>query len=688
MQTTVHMDYETRSELDLSEVGTVRYAKHPSTRVILCAWAVDDEPVQQWCPQIQSMPARLKRLMQDDSVRFSAHNYRFERNITKYCLGIDIRIRRWSDTMIMAYRLSLPGSLGELGEVVNVEEAKKDKRGSRLISLFCSPRTATQRAKNPEWVWNDSTTHPAEWAEFCEYNIQDVVAERKLARLLAKYPVPSVEDEIWYLDEETNDHGMPIDLEFVQAAITMVDRVRNSYMDRMKDITGLENPNSQKQLLGWLQERDYPFFNLKKQSVEAAHKDFDLGPEANEVIRLRLTVSKTSVDKYRQMMDIQDEGYLRYCFQYGGASRTLRWAGRKPQLQNLPSRFEEKWTEYLDEVRALILSGDDEWISLMFGDPLDALSACVRTAIAAPAGKIICCADLSSIESRGIAHVSKCEKMSAVFKNNHDMYKVFASGLFGIPYEEVTKAMRTFCKPPVLGSGFGLGAGEVSGEYPLEERTGLVRYAHDMGVELTVEDAQKSTDFFRKEYVEVPNCWYALEQAAVRAIQTRKRQRVVAKHPVTGEYDCFPLDVWFDVKGPFLRMELPSGRFIYYLRPQVRMKTQKSKRTGNLYQRAEISYEGYDLKKKWGRIKLYGGRAVENWCQAWARDVMALGMLRAADAGFQLLGSVHDEQITLVDESRADTATDELIACMTANPSWHEGVPIKAAGFVSPYYRK
>lgn len=688
----LHLDWETRSKVDLTEVGTVRYAKHPSTKALMLAWALNEEPVQQWFPMTQPMPPRLKRLLNDPKIKCAAHNYRFERNIFRYRLGIDIPIRRWVDTMVMAYRLSLPGKLETLGDVINIEDAKKDKRGDRLIHLFCEPRTKAQRKKNPEWIFNDETTHPVEWNELCEYNRQDVVAERKIFNILRKFYVPSIEDDIWYLDEETNDHGMPIDLEFVRCAVAMVDRVHGRYMGRMRELTGLDNPNSGAQLLPWLIEHGYPFQNLKKASVEAANKDFDLGIAANEVIKLRLAVSKTSVDKYRQMLDIEDEGRLRYCFQYGGAQRTLRWAGRKPQLQNLPSRFDDVWVDNLDEVRQLILDGNEDWIEIMYGDPLDALSACVRTAIVAPEGKIIVCADLSSIESRGVANLAKCKKMIEVFESGKDMYKVFASGLFKIPYDAVTKHQRTFCKPPVLGSGFGLGAGEVRGEYPLEERTGLVRYAHDMGISMTVEETTKTTKFFREQYVEVPNCWYALENAAVKAIQTKKRQRVMAKHPVTGEYDSFPLDVWFDMVGPFLRMELPSGRFLYYLRPKLTSVTRKSK-FGNSYTKHEISYEGFNLKKKWTRIKTYGGKFIENLVQAWARDIMALGMLRAAKRGFILLGSVHDELITLVKKQFGERAVKILCDMLTAEATdyvegWNIGIPLKAAGFCSPYYRK
>lgn len=684
----LHLDFETRSQAELKTCGTIRYARHETTQALMLAWAFEDEPVQQWFPSKGPMPSRLKRLLLDPDVIKWAHNYRFERAIFRYVLGIDVPIRQWMDTMIVAFRLSLPGKLGELGDIIKVEGAQKDKRGDKLIQLFSKPRTKSQLAKNPDQIFNDKNSHPKEWEEFCAYNIQDVVAERVIFNTLKKYEYPEIEDEIWYIDEEVNDRGMPVDLDFIHAACDMVKRVRNKYLKRIKSITGVDNPNSTAQLLPWLKERGYPFNNMKRASVEAADRDFDLGEEANEVIELRLCASKSSVDKYQAMLDIQDESHLRHCFQYGGAQRTLRWAGRKPQLQNLPSRFDDVWQENLAEVRQLILEGDEDWIDIMYGDPMDALSACVRTAIVAPEGMELCCADLASIESRGIADLSKCVKMLKVFEDGLDMYKTFAAGLFKIAYEEVSKQQRTFCKPPVLGSGFGLGPGDVTGEYPLEERSGLIRYAHDMGVSMTKEETAKTTAFFRSEYVEVPNAWYALNDAAVKTIQTGRRHRVIARHPITREYNALPLDIWFDKVGPFLRMQLPSGRFIHYLHPRVKVSEAVSQYSGKKYKRYEVSYEGYNPKKKWMRIKTYGGKFIENLVQAWARDILAMGMVRAYKRGFMLLGSVHDELITAVKKGNGEKVVKLLCKMLTDPPDWHHGVPLKAEGFVSPWYRK
>lgn len=695
----LHHDFETASECDLKVHGILRYAKHPSTHVLMLSWRLDNGEIVQWVPQSQRGKAAREelarkhpdfyRMLTDSSVRKMAHNFRFERLIFKYVLGIDIPLDQWEDTMIMAYQRSLPGDLATLGEVINVEEAKKDKRGERLIQIFCKPRPKNQVTSAKPWIFNNAKTHPQEWEEFLSYNKQDVRAESKVYLLLKAYPVPEIERDVWLLDEEVNERGMPIDLEFVNAAWRMVQTQRKKKLALIGELTGVDNPNSRDQVLNWLKiNTEYPFDDMTKESVGAAIRDFDLGEIGNKVLYLWKYAAKTSVNKYKQMLDIQVDGRLCFCFQYGGAQRTLRWAGRKPQLQNLPSRFPKVWSKNIDEIRQLILDGMDEWIEIMYGEPIEALVACVRTAIAAPEGEIICCADLGSIESRGIGHVSKCQAIIKVFDDGRDMYKVFAARLFGVPYEEVTKEMRDFCKPPVLGSGFGLGAGGVEGVYPHETYFGLRGYAKNMGVDLSQQEAQEATDLFRSMYAEVPNCWYALEEAALKALVTKTRTRVVAKHPVTGEYNGYPLDIWFDVKPPFLRMELPSGRHLYYLRPQRHKQTLISKRTGRSYEKWSISYEGYDEKKRWTRIRTYGGKFIENLVQAWARDVLAVWMLRAAKKGFKLLGYVHDELIALVPKEKAKRAVELLVKLASIPPDWHDGIALSAEGFCAPTYRK
>lgn len=694
------MDFETSSDCDLRAHGALRYAKDPSTRALMLAWAFDDGTVEQivW-PGGLNREAHIQFLIDEapelyaallnPEVRKVAHNCQFEKLVFQYVFDIETSIEEWEDTMVMAYQLSLPGDLKTLSKCIGIEGAEKDAEGKKLINVFCKPRPVSRVTKAKPHRYESEETQPEAWARFCEYNKQDVVAERVAYNKMKIYDVPEKEREVWILDQHINERGMPLDLEFTNAAWSMVQRIKKKKLGEIATITGLANPGAWQQVLPWLKEMGtYPFENMKKESVAAALRDFDLDAESYAVLDIWQYVSKSSLNKYKQMLDIEVDGWMCFCYQYGGAQRTLRWAGRKPQFQNLPSRFAKKWKTYLAEIRQLILDGDEEMIALMYGDPAEALVACVRTAVKAPEGYAVVCADLGSIESRGLGEVSKCQKIVDVFNAGRDLYRTFGADLFHKPYDEITDEERTFCKPPVLGSGFGLGAGGVTGEYPLEEYYGLIGYARNMGVSLQQDDAQKMTDIFRSGYVEVPNTWYALDDAAIRAVKTRKRTRVVAKHPVTGAYDAYALDVWFDVKGPFLRMELPSGRYLYYLRPQIRVKTLVSKKTGEKYQKTVLSYEGYNDKKKWTRVDTWGGKFIENWCQAWARDILAEGMLLAAKKGFLILGSVHDELITLVKTRLKEKAVGLLCRCMSHKPDWHKGIVLGAEGFHAPYYRK
>lgn len=693
-------DVETRSDINLKVHGALRYAVHPSTRVLMLAWRVDNGPVEQWECHLGPMPKELLRMLKDPYTLKTAFNYSFERLIMMHVLGIDIPIEEFEDTMALAFQRALPGNLKELSLAVGKKEYLKDKRGDRLIQIFCKPRQARQiNAKNPH-RYNDWNTHPAEWEEFLEYNKQDVVAESAIRNIMLKYPVPESERDIWILDQHTNHEGVPINLDFVNAAWEMVQSERALKKAAIEKLTGLQNGNSPKQLLFWLKKFGYPFDNMKKESIEAAIRDkkkFNYKRGILTVLRLRQAIAKTSVNKYKQILDIQWKGRICYAFQYGGAQRTLRWSGRKPQFQNLPSRFAKVWKENLDTCRRWILEGDAESIRLIFGEPLQALSACIRTVIEPPAGYDIVCSDLGSIESRGVGEIACCKAIIDTFEKGRDVYKEFAAVLFKKAYEQITKEERDLSKPPVLGSGFGLGAGEITGEYPLLEYTGLIGYAKNMGVKMTLKQAEEATRVFRELYKEVVYAWYAINDAALRCVETKQPQRAMARDAITGEYEAVPLDVWFDIKAPFLRMRLPSGRHIYYLRPRIhttQVLIKKGERKGQYFTAKNISYEGYDDKKRWRRVDTRGAKFLENWVQAWARDIMAFHMVKAAKAKvggelvFTLLGSVHDELITMVKHKFKDKAVKWLTGIMHVKPPWHRGICLSAEGFTAPFYQK
>jgi DNA polymerase len=375
-----------------------------------------------------------------------------------------------------------------------------------------------------------------------------------------------------------------------------------------------------------------------------------------------------------------------------GASRTGRWGGRVVQLHNLP-RPGKAFEKLMDETRELILAQDLDTLRMAFGRPMDALATCIRSAIKAPPGYKLIVSDLSAIESRVIGWIAGCETLLNVFREGKDTYKAFGVYLFHKPYEEITKEERNLAKPAVLGAGYRLGGGSEVGKYPDTKKTGLWAYAESMGISMTKDEAHYAVQVFREVYPEIVQLWYDLESAVFEAMRTLKPQQV-------GEH------LRIDIKAPFLRIRLPSGRYLHYLRPKiedVRMQTGEVEETyvfekkdgtketltrliPQYITRKNLKYEGYDDNGFWTRISTHGGKLTENIVQAIARDILAEGMDNAAKAGFHIVGSVHDEIIALEPENSPLTVED-LEHCMTNLPPWAD-LPLGAEGYEATVYRK
>ena len=672
--TTLWLDFETACEVDLRSRGLDVYSADPSCRVLMLAWAVDDEKPKLWLPHLTpELPARLRELLEDSSVVCKAWNAQFERTILRRVLKIDVPPERWRCSMVRAYMLALPGSLDECGKVLRLgDEFQKSAEGKRLIRIFCVPHAETKKHPYKWYTWD---THPTEWAQFAQYCLQDVVSERKIDNLLARFPAPETEWKIYALDQRINDRGIYIDLPFVQNAIAFMDRRKREIATELKRVTKLPNPNSTVQLLPWVRERGYPFDSLGKDRIAKALADFaaNMQPECVEVLRLRLTAAKTSVLKFRKIMKlVGTDGRLRCTLQMAGAGRTLRWAGRGVQVQNLP-RCRKDYEPFLAAIRRLVIEGDYESLACLFGDPIEVLTGSVKTALGAAQGNTLVMADLNAIETRLAGWISGCESLARVFAERRCPYRTFASELFGKPYDEITSAERQVGKVCVLGCWFMLSGGAEVGEYPDTAKTGLWAYAEAMGVKLTKEDAQRHVATFRETYPEAGEMWAALTHGAMEAIQTRQPQKV---GPVT-----------FDVMAPFLRMQLPSGRYIYYLRPQVG--DQVIKHPGGQFVKRGLSYEGKNKLGRWTRVNTHGGKLVENICQAVARDVLCAGLLEADRRGFNIVLHVHDEIVC--DEmiaSMGPNAVGSLEQAMAIVPSWAPGLKLAAEGGASEFFKK
>lgn len=683
------LDFETFSECNLKTSGLDNYAKHSSTEILMLAWAYDNDAPQLWVPAVDGpMPPRLRNGLQRREIVKRAWNAQFERVIFREVLKIDIPYDQWQCTMVNAFMLALPGDLDSCGKVLGLDaDRQKLAAGKALIRLFCMPqklRGRSEKAKQAfaekhelvNGVWRATAkTHPAEWATFCSYCRRDVVAERTIHRMICKYPVPDFMRQMYALDQKINDAGLPLDLTFIHNALGMVKKHKLTLARRMRELSGVKNPNSGAQILPWLRENGYPFSSLKKDRVELALKDFkaSMTPSAVALLRMRLPFAKSSATKLAKMLQlVGPDGVLRYQFQMSGAGRTSRFAGRGVQPHNFP-RPDRAFKKHLAEIRQMIVENDYDSLYAYFDDVVGAVSSSIRSAIAAPPGYEFVVSDLSSIETVVSAEVANAETVRQVFRQGKDVYRDFGVSVLHKPYEEITSDERQFMKPAVLGGFYRLGGGAVVGNYPDVVKTGLLGYAASMNVELGVNEAATHIRIFREKYHEVPVSWAEIETAVMETVRTGKPTRVNILE--------------FDIMKPFLRMKLPSGRYVYYLRPKLLQNT-VSPPGKKPFTKIALSYEGYNKAKQWTRIFTHSGKLFENAVQAIAFDVLALGMLRADARGFVIRGHVHDEQVTLRKEGDERYGVPALEAVMKEKMPWLPHMHLGAEGYAGKFYKK
>jgi DNA polymerase len=460
----LHLDFETRSELDLSERGMHNYAVHPSTQVLMLAWAINDRTVNLWEPHRNPKPpVELAEALADPFVDKPAWNAPFERNIMLHRMGLDVPLEEWVDPSVWARYLSLPAGLEDAGEVLGLsEDEAKLKEGKELIQLFCVPKAlggGEGLFGSLPTVWNDWTTHPEAWERFCEYCRQDVRTERTIAKKITKLQPPPSERKLWALDQRINERGMPVDMELVAGAAKVAEIERGLLDQRLRALTGLENPGSVPQMLGWARQHGYPFNALGKAFVQRALRgEGEITPECREALMLRQQASKSSVHKLEALrLLVSADGRLRNQFVFYGAS-TLRWGSRGVQIQNLPrpTKEVEKNTERAVE---LLRAGNHALIAAEFTSPLDVVTSCLRPMFRAPKGKKLVVADLNAIENRKLAWLSRSPAMLSVYAEGRCPYIDFATELYGQSYEELWHewkvlgdgSKRTMAKPAVLG---------------------------------------------------------------------------------------------------------------------------------------------------------------------------------------------------------------------------------------------
>jgi DNA polymerase len=680
MVTTLSLDYETRSETDLRTSGLHNYMVCPSTKALMLSWSFNRGPVEQIdLTDGQTLPPEVKDALLDPHVERWAFNSQFERYATKKLLGIPTPVTGWRCSMALAFMRAFSGGLEQVGAQLGLRpEDVKDPIGTKLVKLFTMPQRVTKAQPHR---WRDRHTDPYSWDEFLAYNRQDVVAEMSITDILLRYPVQDAEWRLFEIDQEVNDAGLPVDLRFITNGQKLAWRRKVELMDMMREaaqFTEQQNPGSTKQLLPWLKDRGYPFNDLQKNTIKKVLNENEysetpgfLADDGVHVLKLRQQANRTSVRKLDAMLSrVGEDDRLRHCFQFVGASRTGRWSGRGPQPQNLvrtPKFLEER--PVLEAVTEAVRDGDYDWLHVLVDEPMAAIAGAMRSAFRAPEGYEFVVCDLSAIESAVIAWLAGCRGMLEVFRDGLDPYISFGTKLYDRPYESITKGERFICKPAVLGCGYGLGGGRLREG----KRTGLWGYAEAMAVDITQAEAQRQVDVFRDAYFEIPELWARIEDAFRGALKGREIK--VGRITVS-------------MRSNFLTMQLPSGRLLFYYRPLILPRVFEKKDGGTYEKRTFTCMGKRQGTNQWTRINVGGPKAVENLTQAVARDVLALGMRRAYDYGFKLVGSVHDELIALRRKGDTTFSLEALKQCMIEPVPWLKGLPLSAAGYVGELYRK
>ena len=650
---TLYLDLETYCETKITH-GAYRYAE--DAEVMLVAWAWDDEPVSVWDTQDMPHWRDALQMMIDTAERIVIHNSAFDRTVLRE-QRVHIPVEKIVDTMVLALQHSLPGSLGQLCDVMHVSQDKaKDKAGKKLIHLLTKPCPKNWKVRRAT-----RDTHPDDWRAFVEYARLDVDAMRDVLGRLPSWNDSHHERHLWFCDQRTGDRGVAVDTVFARAALRAFDRAGRSLAARASALTGgsVTSATQRQRLLDHLKTLDFEPEDLTRGTLGNLLGG-DLDPQVRELLEIRQQAAATSPAKYQVLLNATNrDGRLRGLIQFCGASRTGRDAGRLFQPQNLPRSPD--WFD--DEVQATTIAAMKADCEHLIWDNISERCAfAVRGALVAPEGTKLVIADLSNIEGRVLAWLANEQWKVEAFKaydrgEGHDLYKVTAGRILGKDPGAITKAERQLQgKVPELAGGYqgGVGAYRVMG--------GAVFDA------MTDEAIQEIVTAWRKAHPRTRNLWYDMEAAARSAINNLGESFAVR--------DLITFDVKADAQGiAWLRMKLPSGRYLCYPHPQVS-------------DSSSLSYEGINqYTRKWERLDTYGGKLTENAVQAIARDVFMTGMLRAEEAGYRVCIRVHDELVCETPDEPAYTS-EGLATLMATSPSWAAGLPLAAAGFEAYRYRK
>lgn len=653
------IDLETFSSVPI-KCGVYHYSESPDAEVLLFGYSINDEPVIVVdVANGEKIPDYVLAALTDDSVTKWAFNASFERIFLSYWLKRNypeyfksysvpedsvsnyLDPSSWKCSMIWSAYMGLPLSLEGVGAVLGLEQQKL-KEGKDLIKYFCVPCKPTK--SNGGRTRNMPSDDPDKWELFKKYNKRDVEVEMSIQQKLSRFPVPdSVWDE-YHIDQEINDRGIMLDMDVVTNAIKFDTFSKARLMGTLKDKTDLENPNSVAQMKDWLLSKGIEADSLDKKAVLELLKT--VPSDVADVLKLRQQLAKSSVKKYQAMQNsVCADKRVRGMFQFYGAGRSGRWAGRITQFQNLPAPHMTDLTE----ARDIVKSGDYEFMNILYDDVPDALSQLIRTAFIPKPGYKFCVADFSAIEARVIAFLAKENWRMKVFKDNGDIYCASASAMFHVPVEKhgVNGHLRQKGKIAELALGYGGSVGALTAMGAL-----------DMG--LTEDELQPLVDSWRASNPNIVQFWWDVD----RCVKTAIKQRTATEtHGIR-----------FIYQSGMLFIALPSGRRLCYVKPKI---------GENRFGGESVTYEGVGTNKKWERIESYGPKFVENIVQAISRDILCYAM-RTLSHCF-IVGHVHDE---LIIETPMDADLAAICEQMGRTPAWIEGLLLRADGYETAFYKK
>ena len=655
----LHIDLETFSSIDI-RYGVYKYAESEDADILLFAVSIDGGPVIVYdLVSGDAIPDEILAALSDDSVIKWAYNASFERiflsiwlkrkypqYFSTYSINEDtvadyLAPSSWRCSMIWAAYMGLPLSLESVGAVLGLEEQKL-KEGKALIKYFCKPCPPTKA--NGGRTRNLPTHDPEKWETFKAYNKRDVEVEMAIQQRLSRFPIPEFIWDEYHLDQEINDRGILLDMDLVENAIRFDSFSKTALMASMKEKTSLENPNSVAQMKEWLADKGIHTDSLDKKAVIKLLKT--VPQNVADVLLLRQQLAKSSVKKYQAMQSsVCADGRARGMFQFYGANRSGRWAGRIIQLQNLPQNH----LPDLEAAREMVKSGDYVFMDMLYDDIPDTLSQLIRTAFIPKSGYKFVVSDFSAIEARVLSYLAHETWREKVFAENGDIYCASASEMFGVPVEKhgINAHLRQKGKIAELALGYGGSVGAL-----------MSMGALDMGIK--EEELQPLVDAWRNSNPNIVAFWWAVDNAVKTAIKMRTRTET---HGLI-----------FEFRSGMLFITLPSGRQLSYVKPRI---------GENRFSRESITYEGVGATKKWERIESFGAKIVENITQAISRDILTHAMQTLRHCF--IVGHVHDE---LIIECSWDVDPCAICAQMGRTPEWIKGLQLRADGFQSEFYKK